>query len=116
MGASTGKPAANPGRITAAINDCANTDGLPIQLVIDCERKSFRKQAVIVLVRLEVNSGIKPKRFNVGVKAGQKVRTQAGFLLFVDVKSFDEVEFGLIKDPDVHDTARRMRSLATAQS
>ena len=54
-------------RIASAIQHAPNSDFVPVQIIIDRERKSFREHSMII-ENTSMRVGIESKRFNVRVK------------------------------------------------
>jgi len=106
----------DPGRFTATIHHSANHNCLRVVGVVNGEWKSIRKRPVKTAIRRRMNPKHYLQGLHVGIEACQKVVAQPGLLLFVELKSLDQVVARRIKDLQPHRVACSICLLASSHS
>jgi len=95
----------NPRWPAAAVDDSANQNVFLIVRVVDGERETVGQHTVEIAISFRVDAEEDLQRFDIGVKTRQKVAAQPRLLLFVELKSLDQVVARRIKDLHSHRVA-----------
>ena len=95
------QPLNNPFRFTSTIQNSVDIDELPLDKIINRERKSLDEHAMIIF-RYFVNPCKKQERTDIGLNTDQKVIAEPSAILIINLPSIPQVVSGRLKNPDFH--------------
>ena len=112
---SAANSSSNPRRISAAVQNRADTNYLRFYTVIDRKGKALT-QCAMISKNFGVNAAYDSQCVNIGQDRFAKIASKTGRLVFIEAKSGDQILLRFRQDLDPHEVRRRISAFAFSQS
>src|SRR5438034_2990530 len=112
---SAANSSSNPRRISAAVQNRADTNYLRFYTVIDRKGKALT-QCAMISKNFGVNAAYDSQCVNIGQDRFAKIASKTGRLVFIEAKSGDQILLRFRQDLDPHEVRRRISAFAFSHS